>query len=318
MSARGKITLAKVKTFAMSGAILYSSDRNKPLRVPMCLAHSPAGLILTALLLCTRLAAGAQEFSPEILYQKTLPSVITLRVESKSGEKYVGAAFFAMKDNVAVTAWHVIHDAAKVTAKFADGTSCEVEGYIDKDEVKDIALIRVENKNARPMLRLAQGTPMIGSRTYVIGSPKGYEFSISDGLLSQIQKVDGFNQYQLSCPFSPGNSGGPILNSRAEVVGVAAWTRNGAQNVNFATPAFEALTLRPELPLKRWKAQPKRGTLFASDSKKKSSPQQESADTAAQLKKVLQKSTGEEITVTVQQNGNLEKFTFTVPADFVK
>lgn len=280
---------------------------------------SPAGLILLALLLLTRQAPGAQELSPETLYQRALPSIITLRVESKSGEKYVGAAFFALKDNIAVTAWHVIHDAAKVTAKFPDGSTFDVEGYLDKDEVKDIALIRVENRGGRPMLPLSTSAPMVGSRTYVIGSPKGYEFSISDGLLSQIQKVDGFNQYQLSCPFSPGNSGGPILNSRGEVMGIAAWTRNGAQNVNFATPAIEALTLRTDGVLKRWKTQTsKRASVSTSDSKKKSSPQQESTDTAAQLKKVFQKSTGEEITVTVQQNGSLEKFTFRVPSDFLK
>ncbi len=279
--------------------------------------YTPAWLLLTVALLATRQMAGAGDLAPELLYQNTLPSVMTLRVESKSGEKYVGAAFFALQENVAVTAWHVIHDAAKVTAKFSDGTSCDVTGYIDKDEVKDIALIRVENKN-HPLVTIAQKSPLIGSRAYVIGSPKGYEFSISDGLISQVQRVDGFNQYQVSCPFSPGNSGGPILNNQGEVVGIAAWTRNGAQNLNFATPANEIASLNADLPLKRWKSQPaKRASVFSFD-KKKSSPEDETLETAAQLKKAFQKSVGEEITVTVQKDGTQEKFTFTVPRDFAK
>lgn len=279
----------------------------------------PAWLLLTVALFATRLQTGAEELAPELLYQRVLPSVMTLRVESKSGDKYVGSAFFSIKDNVAVTAWHVIHDAARVTARFPDGSTCEVDGYIDKDETKDIALLRVENKSHGPMLSIAKTAPPIGSRAYVIGSPKGYEFSISDGLLSQVQKLDGFDQYQVSCPFSPGNSGGPILNSRGEVLGIAAWTRNGAQNLNFATPALEVFGLKPNLPVKRWKSQPsKRVAAVTSDSKKKSSPQDDSAETAAQLKKIFQNSAGEQISVTIHKNGNAERFTFTVPSDFTK
>ncbi|HTD67220.1 MAG TPA: S1C family serine protease, partial [Candidatus Limnocylindria bacterium] len=163
-------------------------------------------LAIAAILAASALLTWAGELSPEKIYAQTLPSVLTLRVESKGGERYVGAAFLAVKEGFAVTAWHVIYDAAKVTAKFSDGTSCEVLGFVDFDETKDLALIQVESKG-RALLPLDQGTPSVGMKTYVIGSPKGYEFSIGDGLLSQIQNVDGFNQYQVSCPFSPGNSG---------------------------------------------------------------------------------------------------------------
>src|SRR6185295_19018688 len=159
-------------------------------------------------------------------------------------------------------------DAVKVTARFPDGSVCEIPGYVDKNETKDIALIRVDVKD-RPLATLATTAPSVGMRTYVIGSPKGYEFSISDGLLSQVQKVDGFNQYQESCPFSPGNSGGPIFSTHGEVIGVAAWTRNGAQNVNFATPAMEILALDPSLKVKSRKDQsPKKPSVFSFDSKR--------------------------------------------------
>jgi S1-C subfamily serine protease len=260
----------------------------------------------------------AQELSPEKIYEKTLPSVITLRVENRAGDRYVGAAFLAIKQGVAVTAWHVIYDAVKVTAKFSDGATCEVLGFIDYDETKDIALIEVASKD-RPLVTFATSAPLVGSRAYVIGSPKGYEFSISDGMLSQVQKVDGFNQYQVSCPFSPGNSGGPILNARGEVMGIAAWTRNGAQNLNFATPASEALRLNPDKPITRWREQSKKkGTFSASDDRKRSSPVNESAQSVRDFKKRLQGSVGKEVTVTITEGGQQEKFTFTVPADISK
>ena len=282
---------------------------------------TPARSLAFAVLLAgSMLLSRAQTFPPEQIYENSLPSILTLRVENRAGERYVGSAFLAVTQGVAVTAWHVIYDAVKVTAKFADGTTCDVAGFIDYDETKDIAFIRVDSKD-RPLMTIAKGKPMIGSRAYVIGSPKGYEFSISDGLLSQVQKVDGFSQYQLSCPFSPGNSGGPILNSRAEVMGIAAWTRNGAQNVNFATPATEVSVLNPGKSLVRWKEASKKKGLFSSsvgDDKKRSAPGNESMQSARDLKKVFQKSVGKEVTVTVTENGQQEKFTFTVPADFAK
>jgi S1-C subfamily serine protease len=265
------------------------------------------------------LLLSGQELLPEQVYQKSLPSILTLRVENKAGERYVGSAFLAVREGIAVTAWHVIHDAVKVTAKFADGSSSDVQGFLDYDEAKDIALIKIDAK-LRPLMTLASVKPMVGTRTYVIGSPKGYEFSISDGLLSQIQKVDGFEQYQVSCPFSPGNSGGPLLNNRGEVVGIAAWTRNGAQNVNFATPAQEALSLNPAKPLTRWRDfHSKKRTIFSSaDSQKRSSPALESKQSLKDFKQLFEKASGKEVTVTVVQEGQQEKFTFTVPDDFLK
>jgi S1-C subfamily serine protease len=265
------------------------------------------------------LLSPAEELPAEKIYAQSLPSVLTLRVENKVGDRYVGTAFLALQKGIAVTAWHVIFDAVKVTAKFADGASCDVLGFVDYDDVKDIALIRV-NSSERPLMTIASGTPVIGSHTYVIGSPKGYEFSIGDGLLSQVQKVDGFNQYQVSCPFSPGNSGGPILNARGEVVGIAAWTRNGAQNVNFATPAIEVAHLNPGKALVRWKEfhSRKKAVVSSADGKRRSSPATESAETARELKKTLQKATGKEVTVTVTQEGQQEKFSLVVPPDFLK
>lgn len=274
-------------------------------------------LAMAAILGGFMLRARAADLPAEKIYAQSLPSVLTLRVESKGGDRYVGAAFLAIREGIAVTAWHVVYDAVKVTAKFADGASCDVLGFIDYDETKDIALIAVQAKD-RPLLPIAESTPLVGMKTYVIGSPKGYEFSIGDGLLSQIQKVDGFDQYQVSCPFSPGNSGGPILDNRGQVIGIAAWTRNGAQNLNFATPAMEAAHLDPGKRVVPWKQFAKRKPLFSSDTRKRNSPANEATQGAQDLKKVFGKSVGKEITVTIVQEGQQEKFKFVVPPDFVK
>lgn len=284
-----------------------------------CLFSSIRWIVLTVGLTGFAGPNQAAELSAEKIYAQALPSVLTLQIENQAGERYVGSAFLALQGGVAVTAWHVVSDAVRVTAKFSDGVTCDVTGFLDCDETKDLALLQVDS-GQRPMLQLSRSKPAVGARTYVIGSPKGYEFSIGDGLLSQVQKVDGFDQYQVTCPFSPGNSGGPILNSQGTVLGVAAWTRNGAQNVNFATPAYEAFNLSGQKPLTPWKElrSRKKPPLSSLNTQKRSSPDQDSRQSARALKELLQKSAGKEVTVIVVQEGQQEKFTFTVPPGFGK
>src|SRR5215212_8498302 len=111
-------------------------------------------LATAAFIAGSALISPAEELPAEKIYAQTLPSVLTLRVESKSGDRYVGTAFLAIKEGIAVTAWHVVYDAVKVTAKFSDGVNCDVTGFIDYDETKDIAIIPVDSKE-RPLLSVA-------------------------------------------------------------------------------------------------------------------------------------------------------------------
>jgi S1-C subfamily serine protease len=190
--------------------------------------------------------------TPEKLYQKTLPSVMSLEVENQRGEKFIGSAVLGLADDVALTTWHVVADARTVWAVFADGQRVKVIGCIDHDSGRDVALLKLEKKLPHRQAVLCREMQPIAARAYVIGAPKGYDFSISDGLISQIRSVDGFSQYQVSCPISPGNSGSPVFNRRGEVIGVAAWTKADAQNVNFAIPAGEFIKLMVSKPPETW------------------------------------------------------------------
>jgi len=181
--------------------------------------------------------------TPEKLYQKVLPSVMTLEVKSQSGEKFIGSAVLALADDVVLTAWHVVADARSVCAVFADGQRVNVIGCIDYDGGRDLALLKLEKQLSHRRAAIGRELPAVAARAYVIGSPKGYDFSISDGLISQIRSVKGFLQYQLSCPISPGNSGSPVFNQRGEVIGIASWTKAGAQSLSFAIPTRDFFRL---------------------------------------------------------------------------
>lgn len=189
---------------------------------------------MTSALALTLLVAAAQEPSAAELYKTALPSVMTLTVSLAEGE-VTGTAFLSIKDGVAVTSWHVVEGARRVTARFSSGEEFAVSGLIDKDERRDVALIRVKVAD-RPLLPFASADPEVGVKAYAIGAPRDFDFSISDGLISQVRQVDGFKQYQFTCPASPGNSGGPLLNAKGQVLGVVAWQRRDAQNLSFAIP----------------------------------------------------------------------------------
>jgi S1-C subfamily serine protease len=257
--------------------------------------------------------------APEKLYQKVLPSVMTLEVISQSGEKYVGSAVLALADDVALTAWHVVADARSVCAIFADSQRVNVIGCIDHDGGHDLALLKLEKRLPHRRAALGRELPAVAARAYVIGAPKGYEFSISDGLISQIRSVQGFQQYQLSCPISPGNSGSPVFNQRGELIGIASWTKAGAQNLSFAIPTQDFLRLnvfeRPttwEQPAATPRPTPRPSLMESRQSNDKVLEETTDGGSFAAFRKRLNDSVGKSVTVVLQEEERTNTFTFTV------
>jgi S1-C subfamily serine protease len=257
--------------------------------------------------------------TPEKLYQKVLPSVVTLEVKSQSGEKFIGSAVLALADDVVLTAWHVVADARSVCAVFADGQRVNVIGCIDYDGGRDLALLKLEKRLPSRRAALGRELPAVAARAYVIGSPKGYDFSITDGLISQIRSVRGFLQFQLSCPISPGNSGSPVFNQRGEVIGIASWTKAGAQNLSFAIPTrdfirlnvFERPTTWAQLAANSRPA-PRTSLMESRQSNDKVLEETMDGRSFAAFKERLSDSAGKSVTVVLQEEERTNTFRFTV------
>jgi serine protease Do len=270
------------------------------------------------------LAAGSfsarAELKPEDIYSRVSPSVVSLEVENKAGEHFIGSAFLALGDNLAITAWHVIYDARRVEARFADGKQARVLGIVDKNEALDLALIELQ-ACGRPKIKLNSTTPRIGSRVYVVGSPRGFDFSMGEGLISQLRTVDGVHYYQLSCPISPGDSGGPVLNDRGEVIGVVSWRKADAENLAFAIPCPAAARLNPSRPVLAWGEKapalaPSRGPSDSGPLVRVQAPAANHAaiDSYHQFLQELSGRAGQRVTVIVKdQHGKESRFNFAVP-----
>ena len=181
------------------------------------------------------LATTLQDVDGAALYKRVLPSIATLSVVHKDGKSSLGTGFLAYKPGLMVTAWHVVENAKTVTAKFSDGEEFECTGIVDKDISRDVAIIRVKSVG-KPLLAVADEKPDVGSKAFVVGAPRGLDFSISDGIVSQVDTIEGKKVIQYTCPSSPGNSGGPLLDSSGKVRGVVSFLLRDSQNLNFAIP----------------------------------------------------------------------------------
>lgn len=191
----------------------------------------------------------SKELTSAELAAQTLPHVVYL--ESEAGQ---GSGFFVSEDLV-VTCFHVVRGQARVTLKGA-GWQGEAVSMVAWSDADDLALVRVTPAREIGGLKLAQGTPPVGSRLVAVSSPLGLTNTVSDGVVSAMREQPA--RLQFTAPISPGSSGGPLVDSRGEVVGMVSTTlttteqgRTYGQNLNFAVPAtrIAAAASNREVPI---------------------------------------------------------------------
>jgi hypothetical protein len=166
--------------------------------------------------------------------RKALLSLVVVVVEDSKGQQRFGSGFFVSADLV-VTNYHVIkgREHLKIVGR---GVSYDVFGTVAIDSERDLCVIRVSNRKG-PRLTLASNGPLaVGDEVYVAGNPEGLEGTFSQGIVSSIRQINHVRYIQITAPLSPGSSGGPVLNRRGQVVGVATAGLSSGQNLNFAVP----------------------------------------------------------------------------------
>jgi putative serine protease PepD len=177
------------------------------------------------------------------------PTVISNQVQGSvytvSTANSLGSAWVAGSDHITakfVTNYHVIADAwergVKTVQVFQDKGQV-YDGTIEQ-ALPDVDLALIDVTADIPKLKQSAETPRPGQTIIVIGSPLGLGGSVSTGAVSAVREEEGINYIQFAAPISPGNSGGPIVNSLGEVVGItelsAGLVIQGAENANFALP----------------------------------------------------------------------------------
>lgn len=174
---------------------------------------------------------------------KNSKSVLFINVLDKYGEVIsTGSGFVVDNAGTVVTNYHVIEGAYSLKAVTEDAKSFDVLGIVNFDEDKDIAVLKLKDANDLPTVLLGDSDKLeIGEDVAAIGSPIGYQNTISTGIVSGFRdgQIRTGKDIQITVPISHGSSGGALFNMYGEVVGITYASRIDGQNLNFAIPINE-------------------------------------------------------------------------------
>jgi serine protease Do len=162
-----------------------------------------------------------------------------------------GSGFIIDADGYILTNHHVIDSADRITVTLADGRTFRGE-VIGTDPAIDVALLKIEGARNLPEAPLGNSDQLrVGEWVCAIGNPLGYVHSVTVGVVSFIGRkifdnsLDDYIQTDAAINF--GNSGGPLINARGEVIGINSAISSRASSIGFAVPINQAVSILPQL-----------------------------------------------------------------------
>jgi S1-C subfamily serine protease len=184
----------------------------------------------------------------------SIASRMTFRDDGRSIEREgSGSGAVIAPDGYILTNSHVVHNAKDVSVHFTDGSvrSAEVVG---EDPPTDLAALKVLALDL-PYMEIGDSNLLkVGQLVIAVGNPLGLESTVSTGVVSSlgraIRSISGRlieNIIQHTAPLNPGNSGGPLVNTRGQVVGINTAIIAAAQGIGFSIPSNTASWVLPKL-----------------------------------------------------------------------
>jgi S1-C subfamily serine protease len=193
-----------------------------------------------------RKAQAAKPPEGEAVYAAIRPSLVIVSTERTNGSREgLGAGTVVKDDGTILTALHVVNGAARIMVQFADGTASEAR-LESVDGAHDIAVLSVREPPDLVIPAVLGGGVRVGDPVYALGHPLGLGGSFSGGVVSATGRTirAGGNELtdliQFDAAVNPGNSGGPLLNRRGEVVGVVTALANPTESSYFIGIGFAA------------------------------------------------------------------------------
>jgi serine protease Do len=176
--------------------------------------------------------AAPLALSPAQIAARATPAVVSIRSPHS-----LGTGFVVRKDGWIATNLHVIAGARELLVVTTDQHPYPVADVLGVDEAHDLALLRIDAGELRPVALGDSDQVHPGDSVVAIGHPFGFEDTVSNGLVSAVRAVEpGLTVLQISAPIAPGSSGGPLFSDKGEVIGVATFIYAKGQNLNFGVP----------------------------------------------------------------------------------
>ncbi|MEO8666298.1 MAG: trypsin-like peptidase domain-containing protein [Ignavibacteria bacterium] len=203
------------------------------------------------------------DLNAEQIIEQYKPALISIWMNDKNYYSYLtysytdttvlnGSGFIISEDGLIGTNYHVVERIDSLLVKTSDGTFYNAD-LILTDESNDFALIKISDAGDKkfPTVKLGNSDDVkAGQEVFAIGSPLGFEYTISSGIVAAVRDKEKVNfqdpqtgenkekifdkVIQITAAISPGNSGGALFNNKGEVIGVTSYTYIGYGNLNFA------------------------------------------------------------------------------------
>ena len=202
--------------------------------------------LLILFLLCS-LPPLSPALTPEEIAQTALASTVLIVIQDNLGRSSFGSGFVIGDGQIATNA-HVVEGASSGTVKLAGAeTEHAIDSILTIDRAHDLAIVEATGITASALSFGDSDTVHVAQSVYAAGSPQGLTGTFSSGIISAIRpegnSLVADRIIQMTVPVSPGSSGGPLLNTDGEVVGVVFSQVTSGQNLNFAIPVNFLKTL---------------------------------------------------------------------------
>ena len=178
-----------------------------------------------------------EELSTEDIVEMARPATVFIRTADSTG-----SGFIVESNGKIITNHHVIEGSSWIEVVLLDGRTFKAMGIYYHNKDRDIAILNIEGSNL-PTLNLGNSDMVrAGQDVIVIGSPLGLVDTVTKGIISNAARViNGQVSIQLDAAVSGGNSGGPVLNNRGEVIGVMFAEMRDKETLNFAIPINDVI-----------------------------------------------------------------------------
>ena len=194
------------------------------------------------------LPVSAQTFSSDELtnitvYEKINPAIVAIEADLDEGFS-AGTGCIIRNDGVILTGSHVIEGAKKVEVTTYDGKEYKADIIAKMGKNKDLALLKINSKDKFNTVQFGNSEEIkVGQKVLAIGNPFGFSGTLTSGIISRIDSTKG--RIQTDAAINPGCSGGPLVNSQGEVIGISQSIFNPDNNmsnigIGFAIPINDA------------------------------------------------------------------------------
>jgi S1-C subfamily serine protease len=189
---------------------------------------------------------GAQPPAGAVVYNQVAPTIAVIQasIPGATASESLGAGVVVNKTGEILTALHVVKGATSIRVSFSDGTTSPATIHTS-DAAHDIASLLPQHPPAVIVPAVLGGGVQVGDEVFAIGHPLGLVDSLTAGVVSGLDRTFRVGNgrtltglIQFDAAVNPGNSGGPLLNARGQVVGIVTGIANPAGVDDFAGISF--------------------------------------------------------------------------------